>query len=219
MKKILGLLCAACLLWHPVCDANDPWYELGKNIGSSIGNVGPATQSEKDFYYDESFDFARIKYLVISAPKIDRATPFISDPYIHKKYPALVKEKLQGKIKTMTIEEAMREYIQQSASLHPEYNSDQHLANMLSLTEKAGGVFVDAYILSYNYDAYGLANCFVIFSVHTPQNANNEILNYSDKRMNVPRSSKEGMSKRIAKSFADKFMEVYEKAWEIKPQD
>lgn len=213
MKKTAALL-ALCLTVMPMMgsQAEDSWFEVGRSIGTAIGNsMTPSGSDDKNFYCDEYYDFSQIKYLVIDA-SLPQNTSFISDPYIAKKYPAILKEKFGDKIKVKTIEEAILEYQKYWYQLHPEYTTEQHVQEMLRRITDEGGVMLHAVVAAYSQGAYGTGNCWVIFTVQPY--GRDVVMSYSDMRMNAPRSSKEGMLGRISGKFVSKFMDAYDQSVE-----
>lgn len=214
MKKTAALL-ALALSVLPVMGsyANDSWFDVGKSIGSAIGNSINSGSDDKNFYCDEYYDFSKVKYLVVTA-SLPQNTSFISDPYIAQKYPNVLKEKFGDKIKVKTIKEAILEYQKYWAPLHPDYTVEQHVQEMMRRIADEGGVVVYVTIAAYSQGAYGTGNCWLIFSVQPY--GQNVVMSYSDMRMNAPRSSKEGMMRRISGKFVSKFMDAYESSLEKK---
>lgn len=208
----IGLVCLST-----TASANDPWFDIGKAIGSSIGNPTTIGNSDKNFYYDQNYDFSQIRYVVVASTVNPQAGGWVSDPYIAQKYPDIMWKALKEKgIPVFTFSVALKNYVDHDAGKHPEYTNEQHLAAALGKIYATGGVFVNANILAYSQDPYysGIGNCYINFTVYGPNGQT--IMYYSDKRLNAPRSSKEGMSERIAGAFAKKFNEVYKKANEAK---
>lgn len=212
MMKKAAVLLALLLSVLPAVSgqAYDSWFEVGRSIGTAIGNsMTPSGSDDKNFYCDEYYDFSKIKYLVIDA-SLPQNTSFISDPYIAKKYPEILKEKFGDKFKVKTAQEAVQEYYKYWYPIHPEYTAEQHVQEMMRRITEEGGVLVHAVVAAYSQGAYGTGNCWVIFDVQPY--GSDVVLSYSDMRMNAPRSSKEGMIKRISGKFVSKFMDVYEKS-------
>lgn len=215
MKKwcMAGALLIGSVFMGVTASANDPWFDIGKAIGSSIGNPNTLGNSDKNFYCDPTYDFSQVRYVVVGSTINPQAGGWISDPYIAQKYPEVVWKALnEKKIPVFTFGVALKNYIDHDASKHPEYTNEQHVAAALGKIYSTGGVFVNAQIMAYSQDPYysGIGNCFINFTVYGPNGQT--IMYYSDKRLNAPRSSKEGMSERIAGAFAKKFNEVYKKA-------
>ena len=212
MKKFLIVMFLIIINLSSVCYANnDPWFDIGRSIGSSIGN-GPTGNDEKNFYYDENFDFSKIKFLIVASNVPQGFERYVSDPYISKKYPAVIIKAFDNKFKVMTIGTYLDYYGENIAPLHPNYTNEEHLNNLFAMIKNSGGAFLNSSILAYNQNPYdsSIGNCLITFSLKTIDN--NEIMYYSDQRLNAPRSSKEGMSKRIAKKFVDNFMDIIDKS-------
>lgn len=205
MKKSAILLSLALTVLPIMGNASDSWFDVGKSIGSAIGNSLNNGSDDKNFYCDEYYDFSKVKYLVVTA-NLPENRSFISDPYIAQKYPSILKQKFGDKIKVKTLAEAIQEYQKYWQPLHPEYTLEQHVQEMLSRIDAEGGVMVYVTIAAYSQGAYGTGNCWLIFNVQPY--GQNVVMSYSDMRMNAPRSSKEGMMKRISGKFVSKFMDV-----------
>lgn len=215
--KIFIVIVFSMLLCFPSISkaSNDPWYDLGYKLGTSISNNISSGNDEKNFYYDESYNISNTKLFVIGCSVKPNVKEYVSDKYMGQKYPKILKkillEKFSDKdkaVEVITIEEFVDAYMKNVAPMFPDYSPEEHIDNIFRSIDLLNGLYINADVLVYMQGPYyaNVGNCYISFDVYK---GNNVILNYSDKRLNANRSSKEGMAERIGKAFSNKLYKVY----------
>lgn len=202
MKNIkmlaIGSMIACCTLVGAISvHANDPWYNLGYAIGSSIGN-SPGVD-DKDYYCNPSYNFNNMRRVLIIAQVPQQYAQYISDPYIPNEYVEFAKDALKDTMIVSNVNDAERDF----NALGLKFNTQDEYTKAFGdyvASHYDGILIVNIYAYSQN-GSYG--NVFMDFTLKDNY-AINTLMYYKDMRMNAPRSNKVGMIKRITGAFQNK---------------
>lgn len=210
MKKIIIMCVMVLLSFNASASAsNDPWYDIGHAIGSSIGN-GPSGTDSKNFYRSSNYDFSKLKnmYLVVTIPK--GLEKHIEDPYIVEKHTEYMQKELKKLGYNVITQVELSEELANNPVLKPYLEKDT-VSAINSYLCICYPIYVNVKIYAYNN--YSNGNVFLDFNLFD-FNENKNILFYRDARLNAPRSSKEGMIKRITEQFTNKLNGAVEESRE-----
>lgn len=206
MRKLFFVLLIFLFAMQPATYA-DPWYDLGYNIGAALGNS--SGQDDKSFYQSPTYDFSKIKKICFNTTVPNGFEQYVSDPFITETYIKNFKEKFSDTniIVDSSAETINKFYAQdQSLSKLPQDMQIKEYTNFIHQNYQAV-----LYINLYAYYQNGpLGNVFMDFTLKNFQ-GEKPILYYKDMRMNAPRSTKEGMIKRITGAFKDKLTNAIKK--------
>jgi len=216
MRKFIALVVLTFMLFLQgnAYASNDPWYDVGNAIGSSIANGNPG-KDEKNLYRDKSFDFTKIKRICFIASYPDKCSHLIDDKYINKKYPDILIKEFEGSnIKLVDVTTACNKFL----ALYPNIsNSEQRgfLFNEYLRNNYDAVLYINIY--AYNRGYYNTGNCALEFKlrpINTYSQQGTEIFYMKDFRLQAPRSWPEGMIKRITSRFKDKLMDTLKESKE-----
>ncbi len=182
--------------------ANDPWYNIGYAIGSSVGN-SPA-QSDKSFWSDPNCDFNNIRKVVVVVQVPQQNAMYIGDPDIVNEYEAFSKQQLGSVLTLHTFRDVTNAFSQQVSNTYANQEEWNAAYSEYLQTHYDGILLVNIYAY-YQNGSYG--NVFMDFTLMDPS-AQRKLLYYKDMRMNAPRSTTVGMIKRITNSFKGKIEKV-----------
>ncbi len=182
--------------------ANDPWYNIGYAIGSSVGN-SPA-QSDKDFWYDQNCNFNNIRKVVVFVQIPQQNAMYIGDPDIVDEYEAFSQEQLSSVLTIHRLRDVSNGFSQQVPNTYAN-QEEWNAAYSRYLQMHYDGILLVNIYAYYQNGSYG--NVFMDFTL-MDSSAQRKLLYYKDMRMNAPRSTIVGMIKRITKSFKGKIEKV-----------
>lgn len=197
-KLAIGSLVICCsVLGTTQIHANDPWYNIGYAIGSSIGN-SPGV-SDKDYYCNPNYNFNNLRNVLIVVQVPPQYSQYIDDPYIADEYSVFSKDVLKDTMTIYNINDAVKLFNSQGIAFTNQEDYNKAFWQYVGF-HFDGILMVHIYAFSQN-GSYG--NVFMDFTLRD-NTAANTLMYYKDMRMNAPRSSKVGMLKRITNAFQNK---------------
>lgn len=220
MKKITYFLFSCPMILSSTCNANDPSYETGQQIGAKIvshwGSIASGGNDNKVYWYANDYDFSKIKTIIITT----NVSSYVSDPYLKIKYVDLLNKKFKDQKITFIDEKVIinsyNNYLKENNILPENYSLPKYIYDN---HKTANYMIVNIYAYS-NRPYLGIrtmGDCWVDFklmdfSQYNPDIPNSmDILFYNDQRLDAINASKSGLLERITGRFKSKFNDAIEK--------
>ena len=217
-RKLFIITAIFISMFTCTASANDPYYQMGQNIGNSLGAAlaqGQANKGdvEKSFYYDDKFSLKPVKKILYFMEFPPETISLIDEPSISLILMQMIDNEAKEKenYKLFSLRDASMRYIK----LHPE---DKDLSNpecmdrFINFTKETMDALLTVKVLSYN--SYGsTSNVKLDYYISPMNNLDYDFFIYSESRTKVIGKNTSKVLKIINNHFFDKLDESYEKSY------